>query len=62
MFKLREVTINVKNEVAVVQAGVTLDEVYYRIWEKSKVHGFPEGVCPTVVAGGHISGAPNINM
>ncbi|KAG2395472.1 Berberine bridge enzyme-like 21 [Vigna angularis] len=62
MFNLRAVTVDVKNEVAVVQAGATLGEVYYRIWEKSKVHGFPAGVCPTVGAGGHISGAGYGNM
>ncbi|CAJ1963024.1 unnamed protein product [Sphenostylis stenocarpa] len=62
MFNLHTVTVDVKNEKAVVQVGATLGEVYYRIWEKSKVHGFPAGVCPTVGAGGHISGGGYGNM
>ena len=56
MFNLRTINVDVKNEVAYVQAGSTLGEVYYRIYEKSKVHGFPAGVCPTVGVGGHFSG------
>ena len=60
--KLGGIIVNVKNEVAMVQAGATLGEVYYRIWEKSKVLGFPAGVCPTVDVGGHISGGGYDNM
>ncbi|KAF7800696.1 berberine bridge enzyme-like 21 [Senna tora] len=62
MFNLRNVVVDVENEVAVVQSGATLGEFYYGIWEKSKVHGFPSGVCPTVGVGGHFSGGGYGNM
>ncbi|KAL2341572.1 hypothetical protein Fmac_009512 [Flemingia macrophylla] len=62
MFNLRNITLDLENEVAVVQAGATLGEVYYRIWEESNVHGFPAGVCPTVGVGGHFSGGGYGNM
>ncbi|KAJ1411174.1 FAD-binding, type 2 [Sesbania bispinosa] len=62
LFNLRSITVDIEKEVAVVQAGATLGEVFYRIWEKSKVHGFPAGVGPTVGVGGHFSGGGYGNM
>ncbi|KAE8728713.1 Reticuline oxidase-like protein [Hibiscus syriacus] len=55
MVNLRSVAVDVKDESAWVQAGATLGELYHAVWEKSSVHGFPAGVCPTVGAGGHIA-------
>ncbi|XP_031256896.1 berberine bridge enzyme-like 21 [Pistacia vera] len=62
MFNLRSVNIDLKDESAWIEAGATLGEVYFRIWEKSKVHGFPAGICPTVGVGGHLSGGGYGNM
>ncbi|KAF7842377.1 berberine bridge enzyme-like 21 [Senna tora] len=62
LFNLRNITVDVDNEVAVVQAGATLGELYYQIWKSSKTHGFPAGVCPTVGVGGHLSGGGYGNM
>ncbi|KAI3936684.1 hypothetical protein MKX01_034113 [Papaver californicum] len=52
----RNITVDVNDGTAWIQAGATLGEVYYKIGEKSKTYGFPAGVAPTVGAGGHISG------
>ncbi|KAD3640587.1 hypothetical protein E3N88_29810 [Mikania micrantha] len=56
MSNLRSIDVNIEEETATVQVGAIIGELYYKIWEKSKVHAFPAGVCPTVGIGGHISG------
>ncbi|XP_057548304.1 berberine bridge enzyme-like 3 [Amaranthus tricolor] len=62
MFNLRAIDIDIPNEVASIQAGATLGELYYKIAQKSKVHAFPAGVCLTLGVGGHFSGGGYGNM
>ncbi|CAM8893376.1 unnamed protein product [Rhodiola kirilowii] len=62
MFNFRNITVDLKNEIAWAGAGATLGELYYSIAAQSKVHAFPAGICPTVAVGGHLSGGGYGNM
>lgn len=62
MFNLDSIDINVTEESAWIQAGASLGQLYYRIAEKSPIHGFPAGVCPTLGVGGHFGGGGYGNM
>ncbi|XP_026447147.1 berberine bridge enzyme-like 23 [Papaver somniferum] len=56
LVNIRSISVDVKKKSAWIQAGVTLDEVYYSIAEKRKTLGFPARTCPTMGVGGHFSG------
>ncbi|TYI11451.1 hypothetical protein ES332_A09G208800v1 [Gossypium tomentosum] len=56
LLNFRAIKIDTKNEVAWVQSGATLGELYYAIAAKTNTLAFPAGMCHTVGAGGHFSG------
>ncbi|OWM72615.1 reticuline oxidase-like [Punica granatum] len=56
MMNLNKVEVDMQAEMAWVEGGATLGEVYSAIAEASPHHGFSAGSCPTVGVGGHISG------
>ena len=62
MFHFGPVDVDIESGTAWAESGATLGDVYYHISEKSGVHGFPAGVCPTVGAGGHFSGGGYGNL
>ncbi|MBA0786154.1 hypothetical protein Gotri_026986, partial [Gossypium trilobum] len=56
LLNFRAIKVDTKNEVAWVQSGATLGELYYAIAAKTNTLAFPAGMCHTVGAGGHFSG------
>lgn len=62
LINLQSVRVDIKDETAWVQSGATLGDLYYNIAKKSRVHGFPAGICPSVGIGGHFTGGGFGNM
>uniref|UniRef100_A0A251VSJ4 Putative cannabidiolic acid synthase-like 1 n=1 Tax=Helianthus annuus TaxID=4232 RepID=A0A251VSJ4_HELAN len=60
--ELRSVIIESGQNTAWVETGATLGELYYWVSQESPNLGFAAGTCPTVGAGGHISGGGFGNM
>ncbi|CAJ1938511.1 unnamed protein product [Sphenostylis stenocarpa] len=62
MFMMRSVEVNMEDETVWVDSGSTVGELYHGVAERSKVHGFPAGVCHSVGVAGHFSGGGYGNM
>ncbi|KAK9091549.1 hypothetical protein Sjap_024726 [Stephania japonica] len=56
LINFQAIKVDVEEETAWVQSGATLGQLYYKIAEKSSIHGFPAGIETSVGFGGHFSG------
>ncbi|XP_021903531.1 reticuline oxidase-like [Carica papaya] len=56
MMNLNQVVVDMEDEMAWVEGGATLGEIYYEIAMASQELGFSAGSCPTVGVGGHVTG------
>ncbi|KAK6146023.1 hypothetical protein DH2020_019892 [Rehmannia glutinosa] len=56
LVNLSEITIDVEQKTAWVQAGAIIGQLYYKISQTSRTLAFPAGACPTVGVGGLFSG------
>ncbi|KAK6151976.1 hypothetical protein DH2020_014611 [Rehmannia glutinosa] len=56
LVNLSEITIDVEQKTAWVQAGAIIGQLYHKISQTSRTLAFPAGACPTVGVGGLFSG------
>ncbi|MED6145139.1 hypothetical protein PIB30_022282 [Stylosanthes scabra] len=62
LFNLKSIDINIQNGTALVEAGATLGQLYYKVAKASPVHAVAAGVCPSLGTGGHFSGGGYGNL
>ncbi|XP_015956205.1 berberine bridge enzyme-like 17 [Arachis duranensis] len=62
MYTLKSIHVNIQNGTALIEAGATLGQLYYKVARNSNVHAIAAGVCPSVGTGGHFSGGGYGNL
>ncbi|KAL4338785.1 hypothetical protein AHAS_Ahas12G0244900 [Arachis hypogaea] len=62
MYTFKSIHVNIQNATALVEAGASLGQLYYKVARNSHVHGVPGGICPSVGTGGHFGGGGYGNL